>query len=115
MPYLEGMGARLRHFVRNFLRRDHVERELTDEIDGYAELLVEEKVAHGMSRDDAVRAAGREIGRVDQVKERVRDVRVSARLDALRQDVRVAARTLIRRPGLKTGSFSLPSDGFSKT
>jgi putative ABC transport system permease protein len=102
MPFLEGMGAGLRHLVRNLLRRDRVERELTDEIEGYVDLLIEEKVAQGMSRDAARRAARLEIGRVDQVKEHVRDVRVGAWLDALRQDVRFGARTLIRRPGFAT-------------
>ena len=68
MPFFEGIGAGLRHFVRNLLRRDRVERELTDEIDGYVDLLTEEKVAQGMSCDDARRAARLEIGRVDQVK-----------------------------------------------
>ena len=99
MPSFEGMWTGLRHFVRNLLRRDRVERELTDEIDGYVDLLIEEKVAQGMSRDDARRAARLEIGRVDHVKEHVRDVRVGAWLDALRQDVRFGVRTLIRRPG----------------
>jgi putative ABC transport system permease protein len=85
--------------VRNFLRRNRVERELTDEIDGYVDLLTEEKVAQGMSRDDARRAAQLEIGRVHVIREGVRDVRVGARLDALRLDVRFGVRTLIRRPG----------------
>ena len=89
----------LRHFVRNLLRRDRVERELTDEIEGYVDLLIDEKVARGMSRDDARRAARLQIGGVDHVKEYVRDVRVGAWLDALRQDVRFGIRTLIRRPG----------------
>jgi len=99
MAFFEGMRAGFRHFVRNLLRRDRVEHELTDEIDGYADLLIEEKVAQGMSRDDARRAARLEIGRVDQVKEHVRDVWVGAWLDALRRDVRFGVRTLIRRPG----------------
>jgi putative ABC transport system permease protein len=99
MPFFEGLGAGLRHFVRNFFRRDRVERELTDEIDGYVGLLIEEKVAQGMSHDDARRAARFEIGRVEHVKEHVRDVRVGAWLDALRQDVRFGVRTLTRRPG----------------
>jgi len=88
--------------VRNLLWRDRVERDLSDEIDGYADLLIEEKVAQGMSRDEARRAARLEIGRVDQVKEHVRDVRVGAWLDALRQDVRFGVRMLIRRPGFAT-------------
>ena len=98
MAFFEGVGTRLRHFVRNLLRRDRVERELTDEIDGYADLLIEEKVAQGMSRDEASRTARLEIGRVEHVKEHVRDVRVGAWLDALRQDVRFGVRTLLRRP-----------------
>ena len=102
MPSFEGMWTVVRHFVRNLLRRDRVERDLTDEIDGYADLLIEEKVAQGMSPDDARRAARLEIGRVEQVKEHVRDVRVGAWLDALRQDVRFGVRTLIRRPGFAT-------------
>jgi predicted permease len=99
MPFFEGMGAGLRHFVRNLFRRDRVERELTDEIDGYADLLIEEKVAQGMSHDEACRVARLEIGRIDHVKEHVRDVRVGAWLDPLRQDARFAVRTLTRRPG----------------
>src|SRR5262245_22083204 len=102
MRYFEGMWTRVRHFVRNCLRRNQVERDLSDEIDGYTDLLIEEKVAQGMSRDDARQAARLEIGRVDQVKERVRDVRVGAWLDVLRQDVRFALRTLTRRPGFAT-------------
>jgi predicted permease len=98
MPFFEGIATALRHFVRNLLRRDRVERELTDEIDGYVDLLIEENVARGMSRDEARRTARREIGRVEHVKEHVRDVRVGAWLDAVRQDMRFAVRTLIRRP-----------------
>jgi len=86
------------HLLRNLLRRDLVERDLTDEIHGYVDLLIEERVTRGMSRDDARRAARLEIGGVDDVKERVRDVRVGAWLDAVRQDLRFGVRTLIRRP-----------------
>jgi putative ABC transport system permease protein len=102
MPFFEAMGARLRHFVRNLLRRDRIERELTDEIEGYVDLLIEEKAGQGMSREDARRAARLEVGRVDHVKEHVRDVRVGVWLDALRQDVRFGVRALIRRPGFAT-------------
>jgi putative ABC transport system permease protein len=92
------MITRLRHFVRNLLRRDRVERDLSDELDGCIDLLIEENVAHGMSREDARRAARMEIGG-EPVKEHVRDVRAGAWLDALRQDLRFGVRALIRRPG----------------
>jgi predicted permease len=102
MPSFESMWTLVRHFVRNLFRRGRVERDLSEEIDGYVDLLMDEKIAQGMTRDDARRAARLEIGRVDQVKEHVRDVRVGAWLDALRQDVRFGVRTLIRRPGFAT-------------
>ena len=96
---LESAWAGVRHFVRNLLRRDRVERELAREIDGYLDLLIEEKVAQGLSRDEARRAARLEIGGVDPLKERVRDERVGAWLDQLRQDARFGLRALMRRPG----------------
>jgi predicted permease len=98
MPSFSSLCTGLRHLVRNLLRRDRIERELTDEIDGYVDLLTEEKVAQGMSRDAARRTARLELGGVDQVKEHVRDVRVGVWLDALRQDARFGVRTLMRRP-----------------
>ena len=93
------MIARLRHVVRNLLRRGRVERELTHEIDGYVDLLIEEKVARGMSRDDARRAARLELGGIEPVKEHVRDARAGAWFDALGQHVRFGVRALVRRPG----------------
>src|SRR5262245_411362 len=98
-PLFEGIWAGLRHFMRNLLRRDRVERELDDEMDAYVDHLADEKVAQGMSRDEARRAARFEMGSVDSVKERVRDAWVGAGFDLLRQDVRFALRTLSRRPG----------------
>jgi predicted permease len=99
MASLERMWVQMSHFVRNLLRRGRVERDLSDELDGYAELLVQEKVTQGMSRDDARRAVRRELGPVERVKDHVRDERVGAWLDMLRQDARFGVRSLIRRPG----------------
>jgi len=99
MPPFAATWAHFRHFARNLFRRDRVERELTDEIASYLELLIEERVARGMSRHDALQTARLELGRVDHVKEHVRDMRAGAWLDALRQDVRFGVRTLRRRPG----------------
>ena len=99
MPSFERIWTGFRHFIRNLLRRSRVERELADEMDAYVDQLTDEKVAQGMSRDEAQRAARIEMGSVDDLKERVRDVRVGAWFEALRQDVRFAVRTLVRRPG----------------
>jgi len=89
----------IRHFLRNLFRRDHVERDLSDEIDGFVDLLTEEKITQGMPADEARRAAQLEIGHVEHVKDNVRDVRTGVWLDALRQDACFGVRTLLRRPG----------------
>ena len=99
MPSIKRLWTLVCSFVRNLLRRERVERELSEEIDSFAELLTEEKVAQGMPPNEARRAARHDLGRAESVKEQVRDVRVGAWLDVLRQDVRFAVRTLGRRPG----------------
>ncbi len=50
----------------------------------------------GMSPEDALRQARRELGGMDQVKENVRDVRPGVFLDTLGHDIRYALRTLQR-------------------
>ena len=99
MSTLSRIQAVIRHFLRNLIRRDRVEEELDQELDGYLDLLVEEKLAAGLSADDARRAARLEFGGMDQVKEQVRDVRIGAWVEQLRQDLRYGARMLRTRPG----------------
>jgi putative ABC transport system permease protein len=91
--------SRLRAFVRNLFANAHVERELDASLRSYADLLIEEKVRAGMSRDEARRAALVEIGGLERVKEDVRDVRSGVMLETTTRDVRYAVRALIRRPG----------------
>src|SRR5688572_16149470 len=99
MPLWDSLSAGVRHFVRKCRRRGLVDRELDDEINDYVEMLAEDNVAHGMSRDQARRAARLEVGGIDQVRECVRDVRVGASIDGLKQDLRIGVRTLLRCPG----------------
>ncbi len=83
MPLL----ARGSSVMRNLFRRERIERDLDEEIRSYFDALVEEKVAAGMPRDEARRAAAIEAGGVEQVKERVREVRAGALLETLLQDL----------------------------
>src|SRR5689334_8153465 len=53
-----------------------------------------EKVRRGMSSEEALREAWKELGGMEQVKEGVRDLRPGVFLDRLFQDIRYAARTL---------------------
>jgi putative ABC transport system permease protein len=95
LPLPAGLAA----LVRNLLHKSRVERELDDEVCAYLHELTGEKMRSGMSREDARRAAGIELGGVDQVKDAVRDVKRGHLLEQLIQDLRYAARTLRKNPG----------------
>jgi putative ABC transport system permease protein len=89
---------RLDSLRRNLLHRDRVERDLAEEIEAYLEMLTQAKVAEGLKPEDARRAALIELGGVDQVKERVREVRVGYLLGTVWQDLRYSVRTLLKSP-----------------
>jgi predicted permease len=89
---------RLRSLWRNLVHRARVEREIDDEVRGAFDLLVAEKTRAGMRPHEARRAATLELGRVDSLKEQVRDVKAGAFVDGCIQDVRYAVRLLRRGP-----------------
>src|SRR5262245_37877625 len=95
MPLL----PRLRSLWRNLFRKARKERELTEEIDAYLEMLVEQKIKEGLDPAEARRAAFIELGGREQVKEKVREVNAGYQLEILWQDLRYAARMLGRNPG----------------
>ncbi|HWS53051.1 MAG TPA: ABC transporter permease [Pyrinomonadaceae bacterium] len=89
---------RLASLWRNLLQRERVEREFNEEIEAYLELLTEAKLREGLGPGEARRAALVELGGVDQVKERVREVRMGHFLETVWQDVRYGARVLLKSP-----------------
>ncbi len=64
--------ARLRSFVRNATCKEQIDRELTEEISAYVELLAHEKIKQDISENEARRASRVEVGGAEQVKEEVR-------------------------------------------
>jgi predicted permease len=95
MPLL----SRIRNLASNLFHRNRVERELDDEMRTHLAMLVDEKIATGLSPEQARRNALIEFGGVDQVKEQVRDVRMGALIEQVWLDVRYAARVLRKNPG----------------
>ncbi len=93
------MINKLRALWKNLLRRDQVECDLDEELSEYLASLADEKMRSGMNRDEAYRAARLEMGGVDQVRQRVREVRTGVSLDRLAQDLRYGLRTLSKNPG----------------
>src|SRR3954469_4583139 len=89
---------RLDSLRRNLLQREQVDRDLDEELEAYLGLLAEAKVAAGLRPEEARRAALLELGGVDQVKERVREIRVGHFLGTVWQDMRYGVRALVKSP-----------------
>jgi putative ABC transport system permease protein len=94
MPLL----PRLSNLWRNLLHKTRKDQELTEEIDAYLELLIEQKIKEGLDPAEARRAALIELGGREQVKEKVREVSMGHQLETLWQDLRFALRMLLKNP-----------------
>jgi predicted permease len=93
------MLSRLQSAWRNLRHRDRVDGDLDHEVRAVFDLLVDEKVKSGLSREQARRAATLELGRVDAITQQVREQRAGASIDAVVKDVRYATRMLRANPG----------------
>jgi hypothetical protein len=85
--------------VRSLLRRDKVERELSDELQYHLAQKTREYTAAGLTPAEAQRKAKREFGGVELSKENCRDVRRVNFIEDLVQDVRFGVRLLRKSPG----------------
>ncbi|HKG23811.1 MAG TPA: ABC transporter permease [Blastocatellia bacterium] len=85
---------------RNLLQRERLEQTLSEEVDSYLDMLIGEKMKKGLNPQEARRAALIELGGAEQIKERVREVRMGHQLETLVQDLRYAVRMLRRNFGL---------------
>jgi predicted permease len=86
--------------LRSVFRRERADRELDEEMQFHLEKLIEEGVASGLSPRDARYAALRAMGGLAQKKEEARDMRGTRWLTDFLDDIRYAARSLARAPGL---------------
>jgi predicted permease len=103
MPLL----PRLRSLMASWFSRDRVEKDLDEELGAVVDQLAAEKIAAGMSADDAAREARLEVGGVEQVKEEVRAVRAGAALETFGRDLRLGLRGLARAPGLSAAVIAI--------
>jgi hypothetical protein len=88
-----------RNRLARLWRGEQIERELDDEVRAFFESFVDRYMARGLSREQAMRAASAECGGPEQVKEKVREERMGAAIEATARDIRYAWRTLRKNPG----------------
>jgi putative ABC transport system permease protein len=90
--------SRVIYGLRALFRNSETERELDEELRSFVETAIEQKLRTGMPIADANRAVRVEVGSLEAVKDRVRDVGWETRLESIWCDVRYAARTLRKSP-----------------
>jgi hypothetical protein len=84
--------------LRSLFDRRRTDREIDEEIDGFLEASVQQKLRAGVSPEQARRAALVELGSRHAIKHRVWSSRWESALDNLLQDTRVSLRALCKRP-----------------
>ena len=92
MSLLQNIAAGL----RSLFQKERVERELDEELNGFLEMAVAEKMKQGMSRKDALRAVRLERGSLDLAKEVVRSAGWESFVETCWQDIRLGARMLAK-------------------
>ena len=96
-------------------RRRQTEQDLDDELAEFIEAAIEARVADGLARTDAERAARLELGSRAAVKDWVRDAGWESRFESVWQDVRYAVRTLRRSPGFALAAIGTLAVGLGTT
>jgi predicted permease len=81
------------------MHRRQAEEDLDSEVEAYFEIQVERRMAGGLSREAARRAARVEFEGPEEVKERVREARMGAAIETTLRDIRYACRVLRKSPG----------------
>jgi len=85
--------------LRSLFGKSALETQLQRELRFHLDQQTEENIARGMPPGEARHAAMRSLGGVAQIQEECRDMRGTQTLETIWNDLRYAARMLIRTPG----------------
>jgi predicted permease len=86
-------------WVSRFFGKQKREQELEDEVRNHLTMAAGDRMARGEATEEAERAARREFGNVELVREVTRDAWGSGFLDRLTQDLQFGARMIAKSPG----------------
>jgi predicted permease len=84
--------------IKELLRRDKTESELSEELNAYVQSVADAKVQAGATPEEALRSARLEMGGMESVKDQVRAVGWESALEVFVQDVRYGVRMLLKAP-----------------
>ena len=85
--------------LRALMQRDARNREIHEELRGFVESSIDDKMRRGMTREEAERAARAEVGSAEMVRQKVWSVGWESLAESVWQDVRYGARQMRRSPG----------------
>jgi predicted permease len=85
--------------IRGLVSGRRRERELVDELESHLQLHIDDNVRAGMTPEEARRAALVKFGPIEAIKEDYRDRAGIPIVEILLQDLRYAARRLVKQPG----------------
>jgi len=93
---------KLTHGVRSLLQKDQVEREIDEELHGFLESAVEEKMrrgwGRGTTREQALRESRMELGSAAAIKDKMHESGWESLVEAAWQDLRFAFRMMRKNP-----------------
>ena len=95
MGIFRNLALGIKSLLRPGVRNDEIE----DELRGFLDSSVQEKVRRGMGHEDALRAARAEIGSRETVRQKVWAASWESVVESVWKDVRYGVRKLVKTPG----------------
>jgi putative ABC transport system permease protein len=92
------------HRLLSIFQRSRMEQDLDAELASHLELAMEENRERGMSAEEARRQALVSVGGIQQAREQHREARGLPALDTFFQDMRYAARGILKSPGFNVAA-----------
>ncbi|MGA7522053.1 MAG: ABC transporter permease [Acidobacteriaceae bacterium] len=94
-----GVLRKLAGGLRALLRPNARNREIQEELRGFVESSIDDKMRRGMTREEAERAARVEVGSAEMVRQKVWSVGWESLVESVWHDIRYGVRQMRRSPG----------------